>query len=68
LDVPQHYTVPEDPAWPEELWGLRLGSRVNAIRSQGTFVKNNPSRRQLLTSMGFRWETEAGIRSRAFQV
>ena len=64
LDVPQHFAVPESPDWPEEVWGLRLGSRVNAIRSQGTFVKNNPARRELLSEMGFRWETEAGMRSR----
>jgi len=68
LDVPQHFSVPESAPWPEELWGLRLGSRVNAIRSQGTFVKNNPKRRELLTGMGFRWETEAGLRAKNYQV
>ena len=68
LDVPQHFAVPSDSdQWDEDLWGLRLGSRVNAIRSQGTFVKNNPARRELLTNLGFRWETEAGMRAKSYQ-
>ena len=54
LDVPQHFIIPDKQPWDEDVWGLRLGSRVNAIRSQGTFVKNNPSRRELLTDLGFR--------------
>ena len=44
VDVPQHFVVPEEGPWDQSVWGLRLGSRVNAIRSQGTFVKNNPER------------------------
>lgn len=57
LLVPQPFIVPEDsPDWPEEAWGLRLGARVNAIRSQGTFVKNNPSRKDQLDDIGFEWE------------
>merc|ERR1712185_665441 len=67
LDVPQHFIIPEDEPWEEEVWGLRLGSRVNAIRSQGTFVKNNPSRREMLTDLGFRWETEAGVRAKSYR-
>jgi hypothetical protein len=67
LDVPQHFVVPGEAPWEEDLWGLRLGSRVNAIRSQGTFVKNNPTRRELLSGMGFRWETEAGMRTKVYQ-
>jgi len=39
--------------------GLRLGARVNAIRSQGTFVKANPSRRDELDTLGFIWEPPA---------
>eukprot|EP00586_Coscinodiscus_wailesii_P020234 CAMPEP_0172499810 /NCGR_PEP_ID=MMETSP1066-20121228/131256_1 /TAXON_ID=671091 /ORGANISM="Coscinodiscus wailesii, Strain CCMP2513" /LENGTH=342 /DNA_ID=CAMNT_0013273743 /DNA_START=363 /DNA_END=1389 /DNA_ORIENTATION=- len=56
LLVPQPFVIPgDDPErWPEEeLWGLRLGARVNAIRSQGTFVKTNPGRREELTELGF---------------
>ena len=55
LLIPQPFVVPKDPMWPEEIWGLRLGARVNAIRSQGTFVNNNPARRQLLNDIGFVW-------------
>jgi hypothetical protein len=56
LLVPQPFEVPNPSAdWPEGTWGLRLGARVNAIRSQGTFVKNNDERRQLLDDVGFVW-------------
>lgn len=57
LLVPQPFTVPEDgDEWPEEVRGLNLGSRVNAIRTQGTFVKSNPSRKDELDELGFVWE------------
>lgn len=36
LLVPQAFFVPsENNVWPEELWGLKLGVRVSAIRCQG---------------------------------
>lgn len=60
LLVPQPFTVPEDgKEWPEEVRGLRLGARVNAIRSQGTFVKSSPSRKAELDELGFVWEPPA---------
>ena len=60
LLVPQPFTVPEDSDdWPEEVRGLRLGARVNAIRSQGTFVKTDPERRKDLDTLGFIWEPPA---------
>ena len=56
LLVPQPFEVPSNTDdWPEPTWGLRLGARVNAIRSQGTFIKNEPSRRQMLDEIGFVW-------------
>lgn len=56
LLVPQPFEVPDNSeAWPKETWGLRLGARVNAIRSQGTFVKNDPSKREQLDEIGFVW-------------
>jgi Helicase associated domain len=56
LLVPQPFVVPNDsPQWPADIAGLRLGARVNAIRSQGTFVNNNPARRTLLNDIGFVW-------------
>jgi hypothetical protein len=45
LMVPQSYVVPSDPRFTKSSWGLKLGARVNAIRSQGTFVANSPERR-----------------------
>ena len=57
LLVPQPFVVPEnDVEFPEETWGLRLGARVNAIRSQGTFVKFDQARREMLEDLGFTWE------------
>ena len=66
LLVPQPFVVPEgdEKKWPEETWGLRLGARVNAIRSQGTFVNNNPERRKLLDDLGFIWSPEKTARGR----
>jgi hypothetical protein len=54
--VPQPFVVPSGSSdWPKESWGLRLGARVNAIRSQGTFIKNNPEREEMLDELGFVW-------------
>ena len=56
LLVPQPFVIPEGSNdWPQDVWGLRLGARVNAIRSQGTFVKTDPEKRQLLEDLGFVW-------------
>ena len=56
LLVPQPFVVPKGSSdWPKESWGLRLGARVNAIRSQGTFIKNNPEREEILDELGFVW-------------
>jgi len=65
LLVPQPFIVPEpSDDWDEEFWGLRLGARVNAIRSQGTFVKSNPERREQLDQLGFEWELPAAGKKR----
>jgi len=37
-DVPSNFVIPKgDRQWPERLWGLLLGRRVNSIRSRGDF-------------------------------
>ena len=55
--VPFPFVVPDgDAEWPEQAWGVKLGARVRAIRTQGTFVKNNPERRKLLDDLGFEWQ------------
>ena len=60
LLVPQPFVVPEgDANWPADLWGLRLGARVNAIRSQGTFVNAAPERKDELDALGFIWDYPA---------
>jgi hypothetical protein len=66
LLVPQPFVIPsQNEDWPQETWGLRLGARVNAIRSQGTFVKTNPERTKILTDLGFEWETSNWSKSAA---
>ena len=57
VNVPPSFAVPDnDPAWPEEALGLKLGARVAAIRSQGTLVSNSPERRGMLDDLGFSWD------------
>ncbi len=64
LLVPQAFVVPSDPTWPDFTWGLKLGARVNAIRSQGTLVSNSPERRELLDQIGFEWELPSAVKRR----
>ena len=65
LLVPQAFVVPKDTSdWPEELWDLKLGARVNAMRSQGTLVSNSPDRRARLDEIGFTWELPLALRRR----
>ena len=56
LEVPMPFVVPSGAPWPEEAWGMKLGGRVNNIRSsQEIYVKDNPERRAELDALGFRW-------------
>lgn len=58
LRVASSFTVPAgDSLWPKVLWGWKLGNRVTAIRSAGTFVKGIPARKQELENLGFEWGT-----------
>ena len=59
LQVPQSFVVPSEAPWPEEAWGVKLGSRVDTIRSQEIFVKHHPERRAELDALGFRWNSLA---------
>lgn len=65
LLVPQPFVVPDNTdEWREDLWGLRLGARVNAIRSQGTFINDSPERRQMLDDINFVWTPPTNERGR----
>lgn len=56
LLVPQAFVIPEDSQdFPENTWGIRLGARVNNIRTQGSYVNNNSEREEMLTEIGFVW-------------
>ena len=56
LEVPYRIVVPSAAPWPAEAWGLKLGSRVNNIRSSEAFIKEHPERRAELDAMGFVWD------------
>ena len=56
LRVPISFVVPEEAPWPESCWGMKLGGKVQNIRSEEGFVKDRPERRQLLDDMGFVWD------------
>jgi hypothetical protein len=55
LEVPHAFAVPSEVPWPEEAWGMKLGHRVNNIRSKEDYVKDHPERRAELDALGFRW-------------
>ena len=50
--VQQTFVVPDEDPWPEASRSMKLGSRVNAIRSHGTFLRRHPERRQRLVDLG----------------
>jgi hypothetical protein len=56
LLVPNRFVVPtNDSAWPEELWGMKLGAIVNGIRT-GTSYRG---RRKELVAMGFDYTSQS---------
>ena len=55
LEVPYAFVVPPESPWPEETWGVQLGSKVNNIRCASSFIKGHPQRRRELSELGFRW-------------
>lgn len=49
LYVGQLFIVPSAAPWPEEAWGMRLGSRVATIRARESYIKGHPDRRYVRT-------------------
>ena len=60
-NVPQSFKVPRSSPWPEHMWGMQLGNRVNSIRSHGTFIRNRPDRKAELTALGFVRDPPKGL-------
>ena len=58
MEVAQDFVVPSSAPWAEEMWGMRLGSAVNNIRSLGMYLKGEDAaeRRTWLDEMGFVWD------------
>jgi hypothetical protein len=57
LAVKTSFVVPSCSPWAEKLWGMKLGTTVDHIRSSGTFVAGKPERKQWLEARGFQFET-----------
>ncbi|RYG67697.1 hypothetical protein EON64_06875, partial [archaeon] len=55
VDVPLSFVVPSYEPWPVDVWGLKLGLRVQAIRKHDSLVSRAPERRALLDALGFVW-------------
>jgi len=56
LEVPKNFAVPSEAPWPEAVWGMKLGERVNSIRNAEHYVKDRPERRAELDALGFVWD------------
>ena len=55
MEVPCDFVVPSKAPWPEDAWGMNLGSRAFTIRNQEIYVKDRPDRVAELNRMGFIW-------------
>ncbi|KAE8981097.1 hypothetical protein PR001_g24101 [Phytophthora rubi] len=54
--VPIPFVVPSDENWPIESWGLRIGSVVSGIRSQGSYSTQVSRDKTRLEELGFVWD------------
>lgn len=59
VDVPADWKVPSAPPWREDLWGLKLGYRVNNIKYRGDFIGDNETCRVLLRELGFSFKFDS---------
>ncbi|RHZ02925.1 hypothetical protein DYB31_004984 [Aphanomyces astaci] len=58
LLVPSEFVVPaDDPQWPVEMWGLKLGKLISRLRSTTTSLP--PHKLDVLNSLGFVWRVNA---------
>ena len=61
LQVPKAFVVPEDPTFPEELWGMCLGAETQRIRNKRKFKEH----RAELEDMGFDFAVQNGASLRS---
>jgi hypothetical protein len=53
MNVPRKYDLPrDDPRWPEQTWGIKLGNVVSVIRIRGCYKAHHDE----LKEMGFVFE------------
>ena len=60
VQVPQKFVVPEEVPWPEDVRGMRLGTKVSTVRTKGALVRKVPERIELLNKLGFVWKPPRG--------
>ncbi|KAH7462964.1 uncharacterized protein KRP23_13181 [Phytophthora ramorum] len=54
--VPRNFVVPAEENWPEQSWGLKLGSNVYNIRNRGAYSVQVSRDRPRLEAIGFVWD------------
>lgn len=60
LNIDNDFVIPDETSplakdWPDVTHGLRLGSRVCAIRNSGAHVRVDNERKKMLDDLGFLW-------------
>jgi hypothetical protein len=53
--VPSKFVIPDSDPWPRLTRGVKLGTRVAAIRSAGRYIRDKPERKAELDKLGFEW-------------
>ncbi|KAE8970780.1 hypothetical protein PF006_g26720 [Phytophthora fragariae] len=59
--VGRPFKVPHAAPWPEEAWGLRLGTTVNRIRAGKNYVELAARDKDILNEIGFAWDHDLSI-------
>ncbi|EGZ20748.1 hypothetical protein PHYSODRAFT_496727, partial [Phytophthora sojae] len=57
--VERTFEVPRESPWPEEAWGIRLGTIVNQIRMGKNYVQFAARDEDTLREIGFAWDRDA---------
>ncbi|CAM9923017.1 unnamed protein product, partial [Chrysoparadoxa australica] len=61
--VPTGFVVPSSSQWSQDLWGLRLGRKLQSVKANSLYLKHHPQRIRSLKSIGFTW---AGAREQSY--
>lgn len=53
LDIHVNFSIPFEPPWPENLYGMGLGSLLNSMLNGTNFTTEYPEKAQMLSDLGF---------------